>query len=129
VTFEEIEILKKRALRFLENGIELLEKDVLDLAAFNFQQFSELYLKYKLVEISGEYPKTHSIKRLLRELAKLTSSEEKVAKFIEENIDRISNLENAYITSRYIPVEFERKEVENMREIAESLKKFVDSIQ
>jgi len=128
VAFEEIEILRKRAMRFLENGIELLEKNVLDIAAFNFQQFSELYLKFKLAEISGEYPKTHSIKRLLKELAKLTSTEEKVTNFLEENIDRISNLENAYITSRYIPVEFERKEVENMKEMAEKLMKFVDLI-
>jgi len=128
VAFEEIEILKKRAIRFLENGIELLEKNILDLAAFNFQQFSELYLKYRLAEISGEYPKTHSIKRLLKELATLKSKEKDVTDFLEKNIDRISNLENAYITSRYIPVEFERKEVENMKEMVEKLKDFVDSI-
>ncbi|RLI81430.1 DNA-binding protein [Archaeoglobales archaeon] len=128
MAFEEIEILKKRAIRFLENGIELLEKNILDLAAFNFQQFSELYLKYRLAEISGEYPKTHSIKRLLKELATLKSKEKDVTDFLEKNIDRISNLENAYITSRYIPVEFERKEVENMKEMVEKLKDFVDSI-
>ena len=128
MALEEIDILRKRAIRFLENGIELLEKNILDIAAFNFQQFSELYLKYKLAEISGEYPKTHSIKRLLKELAKLTSTEKKIAEFVEENIDRISNLENAYITSRYIPVEFERKEVENMKEMAEKLRIFIDNL-
>lgn len=84
-------------------------------------------MKYKLAEISGDYPKTHSIKRLLKELAKLTSTEKKIADFVEENIDRISNLENAYIT-RYIPVEFERKEVENMKEMAEKLRIFIDNL-
>ena len=77
MALEEIDILRKRAIS-LENGIELLEKNILDIAAFNFQQFSELYLKYKLAEISGEYPKTHSIKRLLKELAKLTSTEKRL---------------------------------------------------
>jgi len=47
---------------------------------------------------------------------------------MKENIDRISNLENAYITSRYIPSEFEKIEVENMFEIAEKIRKLVDKL-
>ncbi len=47
---------------------------------------------------------------------------------MEDNIDRISNLENAYITSVYIPSEFERKEVENMLEIAGKIRGLVDSL-
>jgi len=47
---------------------------------------------------------------------------------MQENIDRISNLENAYITSRYIPSEFERKEVENMLEVAKKIRKLVDGL-
>ena len=48
--------------------------------------------------------------------------------FLEENIDRIANLENAYITARYFPTEFERKEVENMLEVAKKIKEFVDEL-
>jgi len=35
------------------------------------------------------------------------------------------NLENAYITSRYIPVEFEELEVRNMLEIARKIKELL----
>lgn len=62
MSLEEIEILKERAEKFLKNGEELLKSGVYDLAAFNIQQFVELYLKYKLFLLAGDYPKTHSIK-------------------------------------------------------------------
>ncbi len=125
---EEIEILRERAEKFLENGEYLLSKGVLDLAAFNIQQSVELYLKYKLFLLAGDYPKTHSIKRLLKEIGKVTEKLEEVRSFMEENIDGISNLENAYIASRYIPTEFERKEVENMLRLARKIRSFVDGL-
>ena len=98
-----------------------------DLAAFNIQQSVELYLKYKLFLLAGDYPKTHSIK-LLKEIGKVTAKLEEVRSFMDEHIDGISNLENAYITSRYIPSEFERKEVENMLNLAKRIKEFVDEL-
>ncbi len=128
MSFEEIEILKERAEKFLENGEYLLSKGVLDLAAFNIQQSVELYLKYKLFLLAGDYPKTHSIKRLLKEIGKVADKVDEVRHFMEENIDGISNLENAYITSRYIPAEFERKEVENMLNLAKRIRSLVDGL-
>ncbi|WP_456330758.1 HEPN domain-containing protein [Archaeoglobus sp.] len=125
---EEIEILRERAEKFMENGEYLLSKGVLDIAAFNIQQSVELYLKYKLFQIAGDYPKTHSIKRLLKEIGKVTEKIEKVRSFMEENIDGISNLENAYITSHYIPTEFEIREVENMLKLAKKIRSFVDEL-
>ncbi|MDK2876591.1 MAG: hypothetical protein PWQ22_1001 [Archaeoglobaceae archaeon] len=125
---DEIEILRKRAEKFLENGEYLLSKGVLDLAAFNIQQSVELYLKYRLFLLVGDYPKTHSIKRLLKEIGKVTGKLEEVQKFMEENIDCISNLENAYITSRYIPAEFEKIEVENMLHLARKIMFFIEGL-
>jgi len=128
MSIEEIEVLKDRAEKFLKNAAQLIDQGVYDLAAFNIQQHVELYLKYKLFLLIGNYPKTHSIKRLLKEIGTATSKEKEIIRFMEENIDRISNLENAYITSRYIPSEFERKEVENMLEVAEKIRKLVDGL-
>jgi len=62
MSLEEIEILRERAEKFLKNGEYLLNNEVYDLAAFNIQQFVELYLKYKLFILPGDYPKTQSIK-------------------------------------------------------------------
>ena len=128
MSIEDVEILKERSLKFLRNAEKLLNDDIYDLAAFNLQQFVELYLKYKLFLIAGEYPKTHSLKRLIKEIGKFLKKEQEVRTFIEENIDRLSNLENAYITARYIPTEFERREVENMLEVAKKIMEFVDQL-
>lgn len=125
---EEIEVLKERAIKFLRNGEHLLHEDVLDIAAFNIQQFVELYLKYKLFLLAGDYPKTHSIKRLLKDIGKLGKKETELSNFMKENIDGISNIENAYITSRYIPSDFERVEVENMLKLSKKIKEFVDKL-
>ncbi len=125
---DEIEILRKRSENFLKNAEKLLGEGIYDLAAFNLQQAVELFLKYRLFLLLGEYPRTHSIKRLLREIGKTVGKEKEVEKFMNENIDRISNLENAYITSRYLPTEFERREVENMLEVARKIIDFVEGL-
>lgn len=57
----------------------------------------------------GDHPKLHSIKRLLRELGKVSGKGKEVNEFMDENIYRISNIGNAYITSRHVPSEFEKR--------------------
>ncbi len=117
---EEGEFLRERAEKFLEMGRRLLQEGVLDLAAFHFHQASELILKYALFRRTGDYPRTHSIRRLLKLLSKATG-DEGIMEFLRENIDSLSNLENAYMTSRYLPAEFYREEVESMMEVALSI--------
>lgn len=118
----EIELMKRRAEAFLKNAEDLISKGFYDLAAFNIHHFVELYL------LTGDYPKTHSIKKLLRDFGAVLEASEEIRKFVEEQIDRIGNLEVAYITSRYLPVEFERREVENMFETAKKIRKVVDEL-
>jgi len=125
---KEGDFLKKRALRFFENAKYLFQQEIYDLAAFNLHQAVELYIKHKLFLLLGDYPRTHSIKKLLREVGKASGKLEAIEKFVEEHIDRISNLENAYITSRYIPGEFIKKEVENMIKLVSDIFKLVDSL-
>jgi HEPN domain-containing protein len=127
VTREEVEILKKRALDFLENGKELFKKKSFDLAAFNFEQFCQLYLKHKLFLLLGDFPKTHSIKLLLQELAKVKKG--KIVKaFLKKHASIIGNLENAYIASRYILRSFCEEEVEEMLAFSKKFKEFVDKL-
>jgi len=78
------DFLRERALKFLENGKYLFSKGI-DLSAFNIEQFCQLILKYKISELVGDYPKTHSMKKLF------------------ENISVIGNIENAYVSSKYLP--------------------------
>ena len=109
----EAQYLLRRARGFLETAEYLLDQGVYDLAAFNLEQALQLLLNYKLLLLAGDYPRTHSIRRLFRALIEITGDDE-LEKFYLENIDVIGNIESAYIASRYLPVEFEKKEVENM---------------
>ncbi len=117
---EEGEFLRERAEKFLEVGKRLLNEGVLDLAAFHFHQASELILKYALFRKTGDYPRTHSIRRLLSLLSKVTG-DNTIMEFLRENISELSNLENAYMTSRYLPAEFYREEVNAMMKVALSI--------
>lgn len=72
----------------MKNAAQLIDQGVYDLAAFNIQQHVELYLKYRLFLLVEDYPKTHSIKRLLKEIGIATSKEKEIISFMEENIDK-----------------------------------------
>ncbi|MEM2123077.1 MAG: HEPN domain-containing protein [Candidatus Bathyarchaeia archaeon] len=95
---EEIELMYRRAKGFLEAANYMLTRGIYDLAAFNSEQASQLYLKATLLELVGDYPKTHSIIALLRELRRI---DEKVEGFIAENREGLHFLEDSYLTSRY----------------------------
>ena len=45
------------------------------LAAFNIEQAVQLYIKAKLLELLGEFPRTHSLVMLLRGLSKVFRKE------------------------------------------------------
>lgn len=125
---EEGEFLKERAKEFLENAEDLLKKGVLALAAFNLEQAAQLYLKYFLFLKLGDYPKTHFLKELLEDIGKVYRREEKTKKFWEKRIEVIRSLENAYLTSRYYAVRFEKIEVENMLKFVKELVSFLKSL-
>ena len=123
----EGKFLQERANEFLENAIDLLSQGRYALSAFNFEQAAQLFLKYFLFTKLGDFPKTHSLKRLLKEVGEVTNKE-KIKVFMEKNADVLANLENAYLTSRYFPVEFEKREVENMKDFVEKMNLFLKQL-
>jgi len=127
VAKKEAEILKERALQFLKNAKDLIKRKFFDLAAFNLEQFCQLYLKYKLILLFGDFPKTHSLRLLLREVQKVRKKR-KIEKFLLQHASVIGNLESAYITSRYLPKRFAEAEVKQMFAFATKFKKFVDEL-
>lgn len=109
------DFLKKRAKEFLENADFNIKEEQYSLAAFNLEQAAQLYLKYYLFLKNRSYPKTHSLKRLLSGVGEAYDQQQKVEQMKKENINLISDLEQSYITSRYLPAEFTREQTENMR--------------
>jgi len=124
----EAEFLKQRAEKFLANGEDLLNKGIFDLAAFNFEQYCQLILKYYLFLEVGDFPKTHFLKDLLTELGKVYKKENSAKKLLDRDVQVISNLENAYITSRYVPSIFIEGEVREMLGFCKKLTEFLKNL-
>ncbi len=77
-----------------------------DLVLFHVEQFIQLYAKYLLCMRIGDYPKTHYLVRLLVDVARVYGSRD-LERFIDENLEALYLLEEAYITSRYLPREYD----------------------
>ncbi len=119
----EYEFLKRNADEFLKNAKYLLNQGIYNLAAFNVEQAVQLLLKYLLAKKLGEFPKTHSIKRPIVEASSFCP---KLAETLEEHVNVIGEIEVAYVTSRYYPMEFLESEVRNMLSVAEKIREEVE---
>lgn len=128
LSFEEADVLRRRAEGFLRNVLCLIDVGDNSLAMFNLEQYCQLILKYKLLVVRGSYPRTYSLRRLIRELGEFDS---RVLTLINDvkNIHYIARLEEAYITSRYLPIEYTPEEVRDIaRFVTEVFKPLVESV-
>ena len=124
MSYEEAELMRKRAEAFLRNAGRLIEEKEWDLVAFNLEQYCQLILKYKLLVEKRSYPRTHSIRHLIRLLGR-----PEALKLVEDEryLHYIARLEEAYIVSRYIPYSYEEKEVLDLYKfVVEVFRKHVD---
>lgn len=60
---EEVKLFLKRADNFLDGTKQRYQKDDWDLTCFLAEQSVQLFVKATILEISGEIPKTHSIRK------------------------------------------------------------------
>lgn len=120
--------LKERAEDFLRDSELAIKEKRWNSAAFHLEQACQLYLKYFLFQKLADFPKTHSLRELLTDIGKAYSKEKLVKNFIKKNEETIFDLEQVYITSRYLPVEFSKKQVEKMKKFCEKLLKFLKKL-
>lgn len=106
----DIEILKERSEDYLEEAERLVEEEKWDLSLVAIHQHCELLLKYISLKLNGTYPRTHSLRDLLKLLVKHEAS---LKSLIEEenNILRLARIEEAYISARYFPVRSGKEDV------------------
>jgi HEPN domain-containing protein len=114
--------LKDNADKFLDNAESLFRNGIYNLSAFNIEQGIQLYMKYLFAMKIGDFPKTHSLKRLFSEIKDLCPD---LYRIFEENINTIGAIEASYITSRYYPMEFLEKEVSGMFKVAKEIREAV----
>ncbi len=116
------DFLKKRAQEFTRDAELAIKERRWNSAAFHLEQVCQLLLKHYLFLKWKDFPKTHSLRELLIELKRAyTKNKRKIEKFIKENEHTIGDLEQAYITSRYLPVEFNEKQVKEMEKFKNKL--------
>ncbi|MGC8674787.1 HEPN domain-containing protein [Fervidicoccus sp.] len=128
MSFEEAEIIKRRAEAFLRNSEDLIGKKEWDLAVFSLEQYCQLILKYKMLVHFGTYPRTYSIRRLIKDLTKINT---KLRSFIEDEdkLHYIARLEEAYVASRYFPYTYEEKETISLfKFVKEVFKPIIDEL-
>jgi HEPN domain-containing protein len=83
------------------------------------EQAVQLYLKSMILEMSGEMPRTHSIRQLLNALRIVLGKPDDIDQFVGRSRSLLIRLEDAYINSRYISREYEREEAEELVSFAE----------
>lgn len=114
------EILRRRARSFLRDAYGDYERGDYDLVLFHVEQAMQLYAKYLLYRLLGDYPKTHSIVRLLRDLQRVYSSRE-LEEIVNRHLELLYLLEESYITARYIPREYDSEIARRALELCELL--------
>jgi len=105
---DEVELMKKRSAAFLDVAKYSLRPGSYDVAAFGAGQAAQLHLKSTLLELIGDFPRTHSIISLLGELRRV--NEKEVDAFVQKHKRGFHNLEDAYLVSRYFYKIFDREE-------------------
>jgi len=122
------DFLKNKAQIFFESGGEQIPKKRYFLAAFSFEQAAQLYIKYCLFIKLKDFPKIHEIDELLKEIGKAYNKKKQIDNFLKENASVIGDLKQAYITSRYMPIDFNQYQTQEMESFIKRLKVFLKKI-
>ncbi len=123
---EEFEFMKEKATDFYRYALLAIKDKKYYISALHFEQSAQLYLKYTLALLLGDFPKTHSLNKLLNLIIKSTKNKKiskNLEKFKEKWQEIIFDLEEAYFTSRYFPVEFPRDKILKMQKFVDELRK------
>jgi HEPN domain-containing protein len=122
---EEYEALLKRSDGFLETALMQARAGMYDLAVFSLEQSLQLFLEATLLRVGSDYPRTHSIRRLLELLTEATGRSE-LRELASRYSVELGALEDAYISSRYIPRIYTKDEFERLRAVVEEVRSNVE---
>ncbi len=124
---EEYEYLLERSRRFYETALTQIEREFYDLAAFSLEQSLQLYLKACLLKLGIDYPRTHSVRRLLELIHEFTGCRE-IRELLSKFSVELGALEDVYIMSRYVPRSYSCEEVERLKKVVEEVRHVVTEV-
>ncbi len=120
---KRVELLRKRALRFLEDAKRALQDGFYDIAGFYAEQAIQLYSKALLLELAGYVPTTHDIRDVLGLISKALPEnlKQSVRAFSRKYRRELAELVDIYTNARYGPRILTREEALIALEVAEKL--------
>ncbi|ABW02388.1 HEPN domain-containing protein [Caldivirga maquilingensis] len=120
---DEINTLIRRARDFLATARYQFNNGIYDLAVFNLEQSLQLFLKARILEHGVQYPRTNSIRYLLKFLHDIAHDYEKpiISGILSKYLFELGVLEDAYINARYVPREYTREEAEALIKVVEEV--------
>jgi HEPN domain-containing protein len=122
-----IQFLKKRAQEFWEAGKRFFNEGKYNLSAFHLEQAVQLWIKYLIGIKIGDWPKTHYLSELIKELVRAWD-ERKFLEFYQQKELFFDDLEDAYFVSRYFPKEFTQNGVSQLIENAQEFLRLTEEI-
>lgn len=117
---EEYRYLLERSRRFYETAIMQIDRGFYDLAVFSLEQSLQLFLKACLLKFGVDYPRIHSVRKLLEIMLRVTGRQE-IESLLNKFSLELGSLEDAYITSRYIAREYTLEEVRRLKGVVEEV--------
>ena len=125
LSYDEIVLLRDRALRMLRSGKRSVHEGDYDIAVFMAEQAVQLYLKSLVLELTGEIPRVHSVRQLMFILKDLMGKPGVFDNFVRENRSLFIRLEEAYISSCYTPRRYNGGEANRLMGFAEKVIKLL----
>jgi len=120
---EKVDLFFERAQSFLKGAYERFKDRDWDIACFMAEQSVQLHLKAFILEKTGDFQITHSIKGLFGILYNLSKDDR--FKYDRQNL---RFLEAAYFNARYFTINYDKKDAEDALKIVEEEQKLVGSI-
>jgi len=122
MSFEEARILRMRAETFLKHAKQALEREEYDFACFSSEQAAQLFIKSAMLELVGEVPRLHRVRELLSLLgSSIPEVGMLISEFIKERRENLRALDDACITSRYLPFAYTHEDAEVLVNLAEDI--------
>ncbi|HDI31634.1 MAG TPA: HEPN domain-containing protein [Thermofilum sp.] len=120
---EEYKVLIRRSHEFLTEAEEALRSNRYDLACFFAEQAVQLFLKATLLKLVGDYPRTHYVRVLISKLVEVLPEDRArvIKNFVRDNRARLSELEDAYLMSRYTVKVYSRSDSRDMVDLAKEV--------
>lgn len=109
--------LKTRAGKFWSMANQEHQRTEFNMSALFTEQAVQLFTKHLIYAYLGEFPKTHLIGELIESLSE-AYQKPAILDFYHLHSNEFLALEDAYITSRYIPREFNQSEADGFIRLA-----------